>query len=81
MGWRPLRDHPPPKPPLQCLHPDKKGIKLLLFKFCINLHTHQALELKCCGVMGQKLRHGRPRTRDLPGTHNWLAQPHIASIF
>ena len=30
--------------------------------------------------MGQKLRYKRPCTRDLPGTHNWLAQSHIASI-
>jgi hypothetical protein len=30
--------------------------------------------------MGQKLRYGRPCTHDLPGTQNWLAQPHIASI-
>jgi hypothetical protein len=28
--------------------------------------------------MGQKLRNGRPCTHDLTGTHNWLAQPHIA---
>jgi hypothetical protein len=31
--------------------------------------------------MGQKLRYGRPCTRELPGTHNWLAQSRIASIF
>ena len=30
--------------------------------------------------MGQNLRYGRPCTRDLPGTHNWLTQSHIASI-
>jgi len=31
--------------------------------------------------MRQKLRYGRPCTHDLPGTHNWLAQLHIASFF
>jgi hypothetical protein len=30
--------------------------------------------------MGQKLRYGGPCTHDLPGTHNWLAQPHNAFI-
>ena len=77
-------DHPegPPTPQtsFQCPHPDKKGTNLLLFKFCIHLHTHQDLKLKCCRVMGQKLRYGRPCTQYLPGTHNWLAQSHIASI-
>jgi len=71
---------PPPKPPFRCPHPDKKGTNLLLFQAGIYLHTHQDLKLKCCRVMGQKLRYGRPCTRDLPGTHNWLAQSHIASI-
>ena len=80
LGWTPLRDHPPPKPPSQCPHQTKKGTNLLLFKFCIHLQTHQDLKLECCRVMGQKLRYGRPYTHDLPGTHNWLAQPHIASI-
>ena len=46
------------------------------FKIGIRLHTHQDLNLKCCRVMGQKLRYGRPCTHDLPGTHNWLAVPH-----
>jgi hypothetical protein len=80
MGWKPLRAHPPPKLPFQCPHQTKKGSNLLLFGFCIHLHTYQDLKLKCCRVMGQKLRYGRPCTHDLPGTHNWLAQPHIASI-
>jgi len=71
---------PTPQTPFQCPHPDKKGTNLLLFKFCIHLHTHQDLKLKCCRVMGQKLRYGRPCTQYLPGTHNWLAQSHIASI-
>ena len=31
--------------------------------------------------MGQKLRYGRPCPHDSPGTHNWLAQLHIASFF
>ena len=74
------RDRPPPKPPFQRPHPNKKGTNLLFFQIGIHLHTHQDLELKHCRVMGQKLRHGCPCTRDLPGTHNWLAQPHIASI-
>jgi hypothetical protein len=48
--WTPPRDHPPPKPklksrrgitppPFQCPHPDRKGTNLLLFQFCIHLHT------------------------------------------
>jgi len=80
LGWTPLRD-PPPKNPFQCPHPNKKGTNLLLFQISIHLHTHQDLILKCSRVMGQKLRYGRPWTRDLPGTHNWLAQSHIASFF
>jgi len=73
----------PPNQPIpitQCPHPDKKGTNLLRFEFRIHLHTHQDLKLKCCRVMGQKLRYKRPCTHDLPGTHNWLAQSHIASI-
>ena len=78
--WVGLPWTPPPKPPFPWLHPDEKGNNLLLFQIGIHLHIHQDLKLKCCRVMGQKLRYGRPCTRDLPGTHNWLAQPHIASI-
>ena len=80
LGLTPLPPNPPPKPPFQCPHQDKKGTNLLLFQTGIHLHTHQDLKMKCCRVMGQKLRYGRPCTRDLPGTHNWLAQSHIASI-
>jgi len=80
LGWTPLRDHPPPKPPFQFPHPNKKGTNLLLFQIGIHLHTHQDLKLTCCRVMGQKPRYRRPCTRDLLGTHNWLAQSHIASI-
>jgi len=79
FGVTPLRDLPP-HTPLQCPHPDKKGTNLLLFKFYIHLHTYEDLRLTCCRVMGQKLRYGRPNTHDLPGTHNWLAQPHVASF-
>ena len=50
------------------------------FIFCIHLDLHQDLKLKCCRGTGPKLRYGRPCTHDLPGNHNWLAQPHIASI-
>ena len=78
-GWTPLT-HPPPKHPFRCPRPDKKGTSLLLFQISIYLHTHQDLKLKCCRVMGQNLRYGRPCTRDLPGIHNWLAQSHIAPI-
>ena len=71
---------PTPQTPLPCPHPDKKCTKLLLFEICIHLHhNHQDLKLECCRVEGQKLRYGFPCTHDLPGTHNWLAQPHIAS--
>jgi len=59
-----------PKKPFWCPHPDKKGTNLLLSQTGIHLHTHQDLKLKCCRVMGQKLRYGCPCTRDLPGTHN-----------
>ena len=78
---RPLRDHPPPKPPFQYPSSDKMGTNLLLFEFCIHLHTHQDIKLKCRRVMGQRLRHGRPCTHDLPGTHNWLAHCSISSDF
>jgi len=71
---------PPPKLPFRCPHQDKKGTNLLLFQIGIHLHIHQDLRLKCCRVMGQQLRYGCPCTCDLPGTHNWLAQSHIASI-
>ena len=57
-----------------------KGYQSDPFQIGFHLHTHHDLKLKCCRVMGQKLRYGRPCTRDLPGTHNWLAQSHIASI-
>jgi hypothetical protein len=60
---------------------DEKGTNLSLFKVGIHLHTYQDLKLKCCRVMGQKLKYGRPCTHYLPaGTHYWLAQSHIASI-
>ena len=68
LGWTPLRDHPPPNPPFQCPPPNKKGTNLLLLKFCILLHTHQDLNLKCCRGMGQILRYGRPCLNDSPGT-------------
>jgi hypothetical protein len=77
---RPPCPPPPPKPPFRCPHQDKKGTNLLLFQIGIHLHTHEDLKLKCCRVMGQKLRYGRPCTRDLPGIHNWHAQSQIASI-
>ena len=56
LGWTPPRDHPPSNHLIQYPHPDRKGTNLLLFLFCIHLHTHQDLKLKCCRVMGQKLR-------------------------
>ena len=79
LAGPPCPPPPPPKAPFQCPHPDKKGANLLLF-LSIHLHTHQDLKLNCCRVTMQNLRYGRPCTHDLPGTHNWLAQPHIASI-
>ena len=30
LGWTPLRDHPPPKPPFQCPHQTKKDTNLLI---------------------------------------------------
>jgi hypothetical protein len=71
---------PPPIPITQYPHPDKKGTNLLLFMIGIHLHTYQDLKLKCCRIMGQKLRYRRPCTRDL-GTHNWLAVPHCFHFF
>jgi len=66
---------PPPPTPLPVPPPKQKGCTiLLLFQIGFHLHNHQDLKLKCCRVMGQKLRYGRPWTRALPGTHKWLAQ-------
>jgi hypothetical protein len=62
LGWTSPRAPPPPKPPFQCPHPDRKGTNLLLFGFCIHLHTHQDLKLKCCRALKQKLRYRRPCT-------------------
>ena len=70
-----LGQTPLPVPP-----PGKKGTNLLFFQIGIHLHTHQDLNLECCRVIGQKLRYRRPCTRELPGTHKWLAQSHFASI-
>ena len=39
FGLDPLLTPYPPTPPLQCPHPNKRGTNLLLFKFCIHLHT------------------------------------------
>ena len=60
--------------------PGQKGYQSAPFQISIYLHTHQELKLKRCRVMGEKLRYGRPYTRDLPGTHNRLAQSNMASI-
>ena len=80
FGLDPPDPPPTPYPPLPLPHPDKMVTKLLLFQIGIHLHTHQDLKLKCCRVMGQKPRYGRPCTRDLRGTHNWLSQSHNTSI-
>ena len=61
----------PPLPTLPVPPPKQKGTNLLLYKFCVNLLTHQDLKLNCCRVMGQKLRYGRPCTR--PTRHRQLA--------
>ena len=55
-----MRGYPPSKPPFRCPHPNKMGANRLLFQIGNHLHTHQDLKLKCCRVMGQKLRYGRP---------------------
>ena len=39
LGWTPLRDHPPPKPPFQCPHQTKKGTILLLSEFTWNYNA------------------------------------------
>jgi len=80
FGLDPPTHQPPPNPLFWCPHPDKEGTNLLLRQIGIHLHTHQDMKLNCCSDMGQKLRYGRPCIRDLAGTHNWLAQSHIASI-
>ena len=54
--WAGPSSPPSLKPPFRCPHQDKKGTNLLLFQIGIHLHTHQDLKLKCCRVMGQKLR-------------------------
>jgi len=54
FGMDPQTHLPPPKPPFQCPHPDKKGTNLLLLQIGFHLHTHQDLKLMCCRVMGQK---------------------------
>jgi len=69
-----------PPTPQYCSPWDEKGTILLLFNFCIHLHTYQDMQLKWYSVIGQKLRYRRPCTHDLPSTHNWLTQPHIASF-
>jgi len=77
---------PPAPPPLPPNPPSSapiwtKGVpNCSFFQIGIHLHTHQDLKLKCCRITGQKLRYSCPCTHDLPGTHNWLAQSHIASI-
>ena len=69
-----------PQTPLPVLPPKQKGYhSVFFFEICIHLHTHQDLKLQCRRVNGQKLRYGRPCPHDLPGTHTWLAHPHIAS--
>ena len=54
-------DGPPPQTPLPVPSPRQKGYQPAPFEFCIHLHTHQ--DLKCCRVLGQKVRYGRPCTR------------------
>ena len=80
FGLDPPDPPPTPYPPLPVPPPKQKGHQSALFQIGIHLHTHQDLKLKCGRVMGQKLRYGRLCTRDLPGTHNWLAQSNINSI-
>ena len=71
---------PTPHPPLPVPAPDKKGYHSATLRILHPSAYHQDLKLKFCRVMGQKLRYGRPCTHDLPGTHTWLAQHHIALI-
>jgi len=75
LGWTPLRDHPPPKTPPSAPTQTKRVPICSFLYSCIHLHTHQDLKLKCCRVIGQKFRYGRPCTHDLPGTHNCLHSP------
>jgi len=46
LGWTP-QDHPPPKPPFQCLHPNQMGTIMFLFKLCTLIKTwsYNAAEL------------------------------------
>ena len=61
----------PPLNPLPVPPPKQKGYQSAPFSNWHHLHTHQDPELKCCIAIRQKLRYGRPCTRDVPGTHNW----------
>ena len=79
LWWNP-RGPPTPQTPLPVLPPRQKGCQSAPFYKLHPSVPHQDLKVKCCRVMGQTLRYGRPCTHDLPGTHNWLAQPHIAFI-
>ena len=53
IGVDPPDPPTPPTPPFRCPHPDKKGTNLLLFKFCIHLHTHQDPQLKFAELWGK----------------------------
>ena len=68
--WGGPPEGPPPLTPLLAPPPKQKGYRYSApFQIGIHLHTHQDLKLKCCRFMGQKLRYGRPCTRDLHTRH------------
>ena len=71
---------PPPQKPLPVPPPKQKGYQSAPFS---NKHPSAYSSRPKTEVLqsyGAKLRYGRPWTRDLPGTYNWLAQSHNTSI-
>jgi len=70
----------PPNPP-SCAPTQTKRVPICSFlnsaSICI---LNQIWNWIFAKLRGKKLRYGCPCTHDLPGNHNWLAQPHIASI-
>ena len=56
LGRTPSGDPLTQKSPFLKPFSDKKGTNLLLFEFCIHLHTHQSQKMICWVDMGQKLR-------------------------
>jgi len=74
--------NPPPTPqtPLPMPPPGQKGYQSAPFTNRLPSAYSSRPEIDVLQSYGAKTRYGRPCTHDQPGTHNWLAQSHIASI-